>query len=332
MGDAALEAAFTSRGRVSARYNEVEDGRIEQQFIHPPQEFFIENYIPLIDEQGNVLAMVEIYKEPVDLIERVNRGFRLIWMATALGGLGIYFGLFWIVWRASKLLASQQNQLVANKTYGGLVEMSTAVAHSMRNPLASIRTSAELAQSMEGQPAGKNIADIVSQVDRMSIWVRDLLLCLRPLRGESEQVDLVGAVHSVLGAFEQQIAYSKVQVAFVSGPTPLVVSHQLLLAQVLNSVIANAIEAMPDGGRLAISTSLSADGQKLYLSINDSGKGMTRQQEMMAFKSFYTTKLGGLGIGLIMVKQIMERFGGEVSLSSQEQAGTSVCLCFKVAS
>ncbi|MCY1465615.1 Sensor histidine kinase WalK [compost metagenome] len=100
----------------------------------------------------------------------------------------------------------------------------------------------------------------------------------------------------------------------------------------LNSVIANAIEAMPDGGRLAISTSLSADGQKLYLSINDSGKGMTRQQEMMAFKSFYTTKLGGLGIGLIMVKQIMERFGGEVSLSSQEQAGTSVCLCFKVAS
>ncbi|WP_422421845.1 sensor histidine kinase [Pseudomonas sp. GZD-222] len=332
VGDAALETAFTSKGRVSARYNEVENGRIEQQFIHPPQEFFIENYIPLIDEQGNVLAVVEIYKEPVDLIERVNRGFRLIWMATALGGLVIYFGLFWIVWRASKLLASQQDQLVANKTYGGLVEMSTAVAHSMRNPLASIRTSAELADSMEGQPAKKNIADIVSQVDRMSIWVRDLLLCLRPLRGESEQVDLVGAVHSVLSSFEQQLAYSKVQVSFVAGPTPLVVSHQLLLAQVLNSVIANAIEAMPEGGRLDISTTLSADGQKLYLAINDTGKGMTRQQEMMAFKSFYTTKLGGLGIGLIMVKQIMERFGGEVSLSSREQAGTSICLCFRVGS
>lgn len=330
-GDTALDAAFTSGGRVSARYNEVQDGRIEQQFIHPPQEFFIENYIPLIDEQGNVLAMVEIYKEPVDLIERVNRGFRLIWMATALGGLAIYFGLFWIVWRASKLLASQQDQLVANKTYGGLVEMSTAVAHSMRNPLANIRTSAELAASMEGQPAGKNIADIVAQVDRMSIWVRDLLLCLRPLKGESEQVDLIGAVHAVLSSFEQQLTGSKVQVAFVSGPMPLVVSHQLLLAQVLNSVIANAIEAMPEGGRLDISTALSADGKTLNLSINDTGKGMTRQQEMMAFKSFYTTKLGGLGIGLIMVRQIMERFGGEVSLSSQEQAGTRVCLSFRVA-
>lgn len=328
--DPALEAAFTSRERVTARYNEIQDRRIEQQFIHPPQEFFIENYIPLKDEQGNVLAMVEIYKEPVDLIERVNRGFRLIWMATALGGLVIYFGLFWLVWRASKLLASQQDQLVANKTYGGLVEMSTAVAHSMRNPLASIRTSAELAQSMDGQPAGKNIADIVSQVDRMSIWVRDLLLCLRPLRGESEPVDLLGAVHAALGSFEQQLAHSKIQVSFVSAPTPLVVSHQLLLAQVLNSVIANAIEAMPEGGRLDIGTSLAADGGKLYLSINDTGKGMTRQQEMTAFKSFYTTRQGGLGIGLIMVKQIMERFGGEVSLSSREQEGTCVDLCFSV--
>jgi len=331
VGDAALDSAFVSRGRVTARYNDVQQGRIEQQFIQAPQAFFIENYIPLIDEQGNVLAVVEIYKEPVDLIERVNRGFRLIWMATALGGLAIYFGLFWIVWRASKLLAAQQDQLVANKTYGGLVEMSTAVAHSMRNPLASIRTSAELAQSMPGQPAGKNIADIVSQVDRMSIWVRDLLLCLRPLRGESEPVDLVAAVHSALSAFEQQLAWSKVQVAFAPMPLPRVVSHHLLLAQVLNSVIANAIEAMPDGGRLEITTRLSAAEKKLYLSINDTGKGLTRQQEMMAFKSFYTTKLGGLGIGLIMVRQIMERFGGEASLSSREQAGTSVCLCFSVA-
>ncbi|WP_256659455.1 HAMP domain-containing sensor histidine kinase [Pseudomonas sp. H9] len=329
-GDEALDKAFKTQGRVSARYNEVQAGRVEQQFLHPPQEFFIENYIPLTDEQGNALAMVEIYKEPVDLIERVNRGFRLIWVATALGGLAIYFGLFWLVWRASKLLNSQQDQLVANKTYGGLVEMSTAVAHSMRNPLASIRSSAELAQSVEGQPAARNIADIISQVDRMSIWVRDLLMCLRPLRGESEPVDLIGAVQVTLSAFKQQLAYSKINVEVDAGPAPLVVSHHLLLAQVLNSVIANAIEAMPEGGRLAIGTHLSDDGQQLFLTVNDTGKGLTRQQEMLAFKSIYTTRSGGLGIGLIMVRQIMERFGGAVSLSSREQEGTRVCLCFSV--
>ena len=72
-------------------------------------------------------------------------------------------------------------------------------------------------------------------------------------------------------------------------------------------------------------------GQWLNLTISDTGKGMSRQQEMMAFKSFYTTKQGGPGIGLIMVRPIMERFGGKASLTSRENEGTAVCLSFKVA-
>lgn len=329
--DEALDEAFQSGGRVSAEYSEVEEGKEEQQFIHPPKMFFIENYIPLIDAQGKVTAMVEIYKEPVDLIDRVNRGYRMIWLATVIGGVLIYFGLYWIVRRASLLLADQQNQLVANRTYVGLGEMSSAVAHSLRNPLASIRSSAELAQELEGPPARKCIDDIVTQVDRMSAWVRDLLLCLRPLQGDSEQVEPMEAVRATLDNFDQQLTKSNIEVECSAEAAPLVVSHQLLLAQVLNSVIANAIEAMPHGGRLSIRTQLDAGGRWLHLSIEDTGKGMSRQQEMMAFKSFYTTKQGGLGIGLIMVKQIMERFGGKASLTSRENKGTAVCLSFKVA-
>lgn len=95
--DGPLEAAFNSGGRVSARYDEVDPERTEQQFTRPANMFFVENYIPLLDDEGKVLAMVEIYKEPVDLIERLERGRRLIWIATAIGGLIIYLGLFWIV-------------------------------------------------------------------------------------------------------------------------------------------------------------------------------------------------------------------------------------------
>ncbi|MDH4563767.1 HAMP domain-containing sensor histidine kinase [Pseudomonas sp. BN411] len=329
--DEALDEAFESGGRVSAEYNEVEEGRVEQKFLSPPKMFFIENYIPLTDAKGEVKAMVEIYKEPVDLIDRVNRGYRMIWLATAIGGLLMYFGLYWIVRRASLLLAAQQNQLVANSTYVGLGEMSSAVAHSLRNPLASIRSSAELAQEMEGPQARKCVDDIITQVDRMSAWVRDLLLCLRPLQGDSEQVDTLEAVRATLGNFDQQLTRSHIEVDCSATAAPMVVSHQLLLAQVLNSVIANAIEAMPNGGRLSITATPDSSGQWLNLTISDTGKGMSRQQEMMAFKSFYTTKQGGLGIGLIMVKQIMERFGGRASLTSRENEGTAVCLSFKVA-
>lgn len=326
--DGPLETAFSSGGRVSARYDEVEPGRPEQQFTRPPKMFFVENYVPLLDDQGKVLAMVEIYKEPVDLIERLERGRRLIWAATALGGLVIYFGLFWIVYRAAKLLTEQQDQLVANKTYGGLVEMSTAVAHSLRNPLANIRSSAELAQVMPSQPAVRNITDIITQVDRMSGWISDLLQILRPLRGEAENVNLVSVTREAVSRFEPQLQQFQIQTVLNVFGTIDVISHRLLLGQVLNSVLANAIEAMPEGGELRVSlerTSLV----EVVLFIDDTGPGLSRQQEMSAFKSFYTTRQGGVGIGLVMVRQVMEHLGGEASLLNLEPQGTRVSLRFR---
>nr|WP_256590835.1 MULTISPECIES: ATP-binding protein [unclassified Pseudomonas] len=102
-----------------------------------------------------------------------------------------------------------------------------------------------------------------------------------------------------------------------------------MLSQILNSIVSNAMEAMPAGGKLTIQASVDEDQQWLDLIIGDTGRAALRQQEMMAFKSFYTNRHGRLGIGLIMVKQIMESFGGEASLTSNEQQGTSVHLRFR---
>ncbi|MDH4567161.1 two-component sensor histidine kinase [Pseudomonas sp. BN414] len=326
-----LEEAFSSPAQVAASYDEVSGGRAEQKFLRAPRTLFIENYIPLLDDQGNVASVVEIYKEPRDLVQRIQRGFVLIWLATAIGGGLIYFGLFWIVRRASGLLAQQQSQLIANETFVALGEMSSAVAHSLRNPLAAIRSSAELAQELVDPPVRKNVADIISQVDRMSKWVRELLISARPLSGDSEAVEPVAVISEALHGFDQQIRHSGVRVEFHAEAAPAVVSHKVLLAQVLNSLFANAIEAMPNGGLLRIEVKPDSTGKRLLLAITDTGQGMTRKQETMAFKPYYTTKQGGLGVGLVMVKRIMERFGGKVSLTSREREGTRICLNFKVA-
>jgi hypothetical protein len=100
--DGDLERAFRSRKAVSASYHKAEEDREEQKFEREPRYLFIENYIPLFDSQGEqVLAMVEIYKEPQDLVRRIQRGYVLIWASTLVGGALIYFGLFWIVRRAA---------------------------------------------------------------------------------------------------------------------------------------------------------------------------------------------------------------------------------------
>ncbi|MFL1526637.1 sensor histidine kinase [Pseudomonas sp. O230] len=327
--DEDLDQAFSSKTPVSASYHNVDKTRMEQKFVTPPDFIFIENYIPLFDADGkNVTAMVEIYKEPEDLIDRMERGLALIWLATALGGGLIYLGLYWIVRRAAILLAVQQKQLITNETFVALGEMSSAVAHSLRNPLATIRSSAELALEFDSGAAHKNITDIIGQVDRMSKWVRELLQSLRPLHDEPEPVNLVAAVHDSLMAFEQQITKAGVQVVFAPTETPMVLSQQVQLSQILNSLLANALEAMDKHGTLTI-TLEPTDARGISVVVSDTGKGMTEEQRSMAFRPFFTTKQGGLGVGLVLVKRIMERFGGSVSLESREGKGTIVRLSFK---
>ncbi|HDS1735347.1 ATP-binding protein [Pseudomonas sp. BP8] len=329
--DDGLDQAFLSRQPVSASYHKADESRDEQKFQRAPQHLFIENYIPMFDSHGGqVLSMVEIYKEPVDLIRRIQRGYVLIWASTLVGGALIYFGLFWIVRRAAGLLHHQQERLVASETYVALGEMSSAVAHSLRNPLANIRSSAELAEEIASNPARKNISDIISQVDRMSRWVRELLVSLRPTSDEAEPVELVAVIEDTRLAFAQQIERNAVQFSY-QGPDQLWVASQTLqLTQILNSLFANAVEAMPKGGRLVAQVS-QLDGQQVQLLLSDTGKGMSQQQERMVFKPFFTTKQGGLGVGLVLVKRIMERFGGSVSLSSREEEGTQVSLIFNIA-
>ncbi|QCI12244.1 two-component sensor histidine kinase [Pseudomonas putida] len=330
-GDSDLDRAFEYKMRVSASYHDFEQARAEQKFVTPPEQLFIENYIPLFDADGErVTAMVEIYKEPHDLIVRIEHGLILIWLAIAVGAGLVYVGLYGIMRRAARVMAVQQKRLISNETYVALGEVSSAVAHSLRNPLASIRSSAELAQAFDEGPAQRNVNDIISQVDRMSHWIRQLLQSLRPLNDEAVPVDLAQALNESLQAFAVPLARSGVTLDLQPLPAVQVLGHPALLAQIFNSLIANALEAMEQGGRLRVEV-VRHDRRSITLRLADSGRGMNEQQARLAFRPFFTTKQGGLGVGLVLVRRIMERFGGSVRLSSSEGHGTRVSLSFKLA-
>ncbi|PMZ94937.1 MULTISPECIES: ATP-binding protein [unclassified Pseudomonas] len=327
-----LDRAFEYKMRVSASYHDFEQARSEQKFVTPPEQLFIENYIPLFDADGeNVMAMVEIYKEPHDLIVRIEHGLLLIWLAIAAGAGLVYVGLYGIMRRAARLVAVQQKRLIGNETFVALGEVSSAVAHSLRNPLASIRSSAELAQAFDDGPAQKNISDIISQVDRMSQWVRELLQSLRPLGDEAVAVDVAQSLRDSLQAFAHALERGGVRLLLPELPSVQVLGQPALLGQIFSSLIANALESMEAGGELRVEV-VRNDRRNLSLRLSDTGKGMNEQQQRMAFRPFFTTKQGGVGVGLMLVKRIMERFGGSVRLSSREGAGTRVQLNFRVAS
>lgn len=329
--DRELQAAFSSRSAVMRLHEGIAAQDGHQRFVVRRREFFVENYIPLADLNGKVVAVVEVYKEPSHLMAAIRTGQIVVWATTLAGGVVIYLALFSIVRRGSRVLKQQQCRLVEQEAHLFAGEMATALAHSLRNPLASVRSSAELAACTEDLPVRKNAQDIITQVDFLSQWVRELLLYSRPATGETEPVDLCAVLDSVLGSFGPTFERCGIQVKRDRGDCshPLVEGNASLARQALHSVISNAVEAMPRGGEMRIEIRESRDPPGVDLLVSDTGVGMSRQQLAAAFRPFHTTKKHGLGVGLPMLKRSMERFGGFVTLTSAENRGTQVRLHFR---
>ena len=107
---------------------------------------FVEYYIPIWDDdESKIVAVAEIYKTPDKLFETIENGHRIVWGGAVAGSVVLFLAIFWIARRADRVIREQQEQLIASETYAAVGEVAMAIAHGLRNPLAAIRSSAELA-------------------------------------------------------------------------------------------------------------------------------------------------------------------------------------------
>lgn len=327
-----LDDAFHSRVTLASGYVGSDVPWNEVRLLNNPARLFVENYVPLYDARGQVAAVVEIYKEPRSLAQTVRHAHLLVWGCTIAGAVFLYFVLLWVMRRADAIIKERQIRQIESETLVVIAEMSAAVAHGIRAPLAAIRSSAELALDAEPFSAKRNARDIIAQADRLSKWVRDLLVLSRPASGESEVLDLAALIEESLKGFQGQLADSNIAVALhpSSAVVPRVLGNRSLIGRVFDSLIANAIEAMPTGGRLAVEIVPVSLQRRVDVIVSDSGAGMSDAQLDLAFKPFYTTKKNGLGLGLPLVRRTMGRYGGSVTLQSREGEGTKVRLTFAV--
>ena len=150
--------------------------KAEHFHLGQPRMRFVEMYIPMRDAGTNaVIGVVEVYRLPIALSQAINAGTALTWMISVGIGMFLYLVLFWIVRRADQLIRSQQERLIESETMGALGEMASAVAHGIRNPLSSIRSSAELWHDAPGAVGVESANDIISEVHRIEQWIRELL-------------------------------------------------------------------------------------------------------------------------------------------------------------
>jgi signal transduction histidine kinase len=295
--------------------------------------YYVENYVPLYDSQSRAVAVVEIYKEHAGLLDRIHRGEKLVWTTLLTAGALIYLALFWLALHASRVMADQHKRLVESRTQVVMDDMAVAVAHGIRSPLASIRSSAELILDEIPHGPKTHVRDIIEQTDRLSHWLRELLFFSWLPEASGEKVNIGSVLRESIENFSGRFLQNRIVVEWIEPEVdmPSVVGNRALLLQAFNSVISNAVEVMGHGGKLTVSQVPEKSQGRVTVSISDTGGGMTEKQLADAFKCFITTKPSGLGIGLAMVKRTLERYQGSVRIESRENVGTRVELSFSLA-
>jgi len=316
-------------------------GKAEYESLVQPAELFVEIYVPVLDvASGQVVGAIELYKNPRGLMVLLWELRLYIALGAAAFGLMLFMALFGLVRRADGLIQAQQRQLVDNETYAVVGEMSSVVAHGIRNPLAAIRSSAELildgaqhpANERSTQDTAEAAQDIVRQSDRLGEWVRELLSYTRPSDSRPHALTLAPLVQRCLKdcarEFERRHVGTSAQ---LPDDLPPVLGDALAVGQVLRSVLANALDAVADGGRVTVRAELSSDRQHLTLRVDDNGVGMTAAQKARVGKPFFTTKVHGMGVGLALARRVLERSGGFLTIDSEPGRGTSVAIGLRTA-
>ena len=221
-----------------------------------------------------------------------------------------------------------------SETLVAVGEMASAVAHSIRNPLAAIRSSAELtADSSDDSLVRETSTDIITEIDRVEQWIRELLIYCRP-EGTTEfnTAYLDQILNRSLQDYEHLIKRNQVQlVSKQSKHIPAVKGDPGLLGQMFNSILANALEAMPRGGILTTEIQADENHKEIEIMISDNGHGIPRARLETMFETCLTTKRYGLGIGMLLVKRVADRHGASISLSSRVGGGTTARLKFQLA-
>lgn len=298
-----------------------------------PAYYYVENYVPLYDAHGEVAAVVKIDKEPAKLDRTIDRGQVLVWVTLMSTGVIIFLALFWLARHATNVMQDQQRRLLESEKLSVIGEMSLAVAHGIRNPLAAIRSSAEIAIDEVPEGTRKRLRDIVAQSDRLSSWLRDLLQYSQPSTGHAQAVNVVEVLRESVDSYATRLAQAGITLdrSGIDNAPAMVTADRPLLLQAFNSLISNAMEAMTTGGSLSIRCQVDRAKRIVSVQIADTGSGMSPERLAQAFQPFRTTKPRGLGIGLSLVKSTLERHGGDVRIDSRPDQGTRVELVLPLA-
>jgi len=207
-----------------------------------------------------------------------------------------------------------------------LGQLTAGLAHELRNPLGTIKASAEMLNNMlsaENEIAREVAGFISSEVDRTNSLVTRFLQFARPLQVRLETADLVQTLDRAIAAAEREAAGITIYKAYAPEIPPFPLDAELM-ERVFYNLVVNAAQASPPGGAVTVKTRLN--GRNVETLVIDRGSGIDKAHRAQIFNPFFTTKKEGVGLGLAIVAKIVDEHGGKIAVESEPGKGSIFCV------
>ncbi|MBI5270427.1 MAG: cache domain-containing protein [Burkholderiales bacterium] len=231
-------------------------------------------------------------------------------------------------------LEAAQRQLVRAEKLAAVGQLTAGVAHEVNNPIAVIQGNLDLVRELLG-PAAAPVAGelklIDEQIERMRLIVTQLLQFARPTEyaGYVEALSPAALLEASLVLVAPLLAKAGIVVTREFRAAGTVAMNRHELQQVLVNLLVNALQAMPDGGELHLSTRDWPDGGGVDLVVADTGPGLPDELRAQLFQPFVTRKPDGTGLGLWISQSLVERYGGEIRAANRPGGGAEITVALR---
>ncbi len=232
-----------------------------------------------------------------------------------------------------RALRDTQEQLLQSEKLAAMGRLTSQIAHELNNPLYGIMNTLELLKTeIPADNKRRKILEMaLSETVRLSDLLRKMLSFSKPDQEERHPVDINPVIDEILLLHEKQLKENDINIAATyAKELGLINASKNQLRQVFLNMVANARDAMPNGGTLSVTT--SGDNGNVLVEITDTGTGIREEHLDKIFDSFFTTKgeVKGVGLGLSVCYGFIEDHGGDIEVKSQVGEGTTFTISLPV--
>ncbi len=255
--------------------------------------------------------------------QRSKRNFLIIFAALASAGIFFFIGLFGLQKNYLKKVKEADQEKEEKEKFREISALTSGIAHEIKNPLNSLALLCELLHKKGPEEIKPDAALGKEEVHKISRIIDQFSAALKPLRLKKEKVFIHEVIESARRLLDRDKEKSRVVFESPENQPMVVEADKELLTSAIFNLLSNSFESAPTG---PVVVQAKKHRKNVILSVEDSGKGIAPEDIRQIFEPFFTTKEKGMGIGLYLVKKIIEAHGGTVEVESELGRGTRFTL------